>query len=63
MVQNSFRLKMHQNNIFLFFKKNILTLAHQNNLKKNNFKQKQIKFLGTRFQPRFQTLLISNSIH
>jgi hypothetical protein len=28
-----FRVKIHQNNIFLFFKKLFLTSAHQNNLK------------------------------
>jgi hypothetical protein len=32
MVQNAFRLEMHQNEVF-FFLKSFLTSAHQNNMK------------------------------
>jgi hypothetical protein len=41
--QSTFRLEMHQNNIFFIFLKFILTSACQNNKKKkqNNLKQKR----------------------
>jgi hypothetical protein len=51
---------MHQNNVFLFFKKLFLISAHQNNpktLKNINFTQKnKIKFLGTRVGLRSQMI-------
>ena len=46
--QNVFRTKMHQNDIFIIFKKLFLRSAYQNNsrhTKKINFNKKKIKFL------------------
>jgi hypothetical protein len=45
--QSVFRLEMHQNNIFFIFFKfifDINTSKQSKNTKKNNFKQKKIKF-------------------
>jgi len=58
-VQNTFCLKIYQNNIYFIFKKLFLISAHQNDLKthKNKFSKKIFsKFEGTRFAPRSQTL-------
>jgi hypothetical protein len=42
-VQNTFRLEMHQNDIFFIFKKLFLISAHQNNLKTLKKISKKIK--------------------
>jgi hypothetical protein len=52
MVQNAFRLEMHQNDNFFYFLKIIFKISTSKqfeNIKQNNFLQKKLKFEGTGF--------------
>jgi len=56
-IESVFHLEMHQDDVFLFFKKLFFILTHQNNpkiLKNINFKQKKLKSLKAQVGPRFQ---------
>jgi hypothetical protein len=65
-VKITFRVEIHQNNIFFILKKILLKSAHQNDSKHI----KKLKFLKIQVQPHFQTLtkkveetLFKDSIH